>query len=198
MTDWNERYTRGDTPWEKGRAAPPLLELFSRTDPGLWGCGPILVPGCGTGHDVRALATLGLPILGLDLAEEAVSRADAYAKVAHETYAHGDFLDPLWRGGKSFSAIWEHTCYCAINPARRPDYAESCAELIQSGGHLIGVFYLTPNQPGEEHQGPPFNATIDELDARFSPWFTREDGWVPENSYPGREGQEWIGIYRRK
>ena len=28
MTDWESRYQAGDMPWEKGSAAPPLLELL--------------------------------------------------------------------------------------------------------------------------------------------------------------------------
>jgi SAM-dependent methyltransferase len=198
MTDWNERYQKGDTPWEKGAAAPPLLELLEKYGTDFFGTGTVLVPGCGTGHDVRALARIGLDVLGVDLAGEALMRAAGYGKSGSERYEKTDFLHPQWRPGKSFSAIWEHTCYCAIDPSRRPDYAESCAELVEPGGNLVGVFFLTPNGSGEENQGPPFNASIEELDERFSPWFERTHAWVPERAYPGREGDEWLAIYRRK
>ncbi|MBG7607987.1 MAG: methyltransferase domain-containing protein [Verrucomicrobia bacterium] len=198
MTDWNNRYLSGDTPWEKGAPAPPLLELLGKTGDDIWGGGTILVPGCGTGHDVRALASKGQGVLGLDLAQQAVEKARSFPAVGNEEYALGDFFDPEWQEGKSFSAIWEHTCYCAIHPTRRPDYAEATAALVEPGGHLIGVFFLTPNKPGEEDQGPPFSSDIEELDARFDPWFYRVDSWVPERAYPGREGQEWLAIYRRK
>lgn len=198
MTDWNERYRKGETPWEKGAPAPPLLELLEKTDPEIWGCGPVLVPGCGTGHDVRALAASGLHARGLDLAEEAIHRAKVHPMLGCESYEIGDFLDAGWRAGKSFSAIWEHTCLCAIDPARREDYAQACAELIPPGGCLVGVFFLTPYDPGEESVGPPFPAEVDELDSHFSPWFEREVAWVPKTAYPGREGREWLAVYRRK
>jgi methyl halide transferase len=198
MTDWSARYRSGDTPWEKGAPAPPLLELLAKPEREIWGAGPVLVPGCGTGHDARALAAIGLPILGLDLAEEAVLRANAHPKAGDERFELGDFLDPAWREGKSFSAIWEHTCHCAIDPSRRPDYAQACADLIPPGGYLAGVFFLTPYDPGEESEGPPYAASIAELDERFTPWFVRENAWVPEEAYPGREGREWLAIYRRK
>lgn len=198
MTDWNARYRSGETPWEKGAPAPPLLELLEKTDDEIWGGGTVLVPGCGTGHDARALAARGLPVLGLDLAEEAILRANAQPKAGEEHFESGDFLDPEWRAGKSFSAIWEHTCYCAIDPSRRSEYAQACAELIAPGGCLVGVFFLTPHDPGEESEGPPFAATIPELDERFAPWFAREKAWVPQKAYPGREGREWLAIYRRK
>ena len=56
MTDWEARYQAGETPWEKGEAAPPLIELLGKLEKPAWGRGPILVPGCGFGHDVRALS----------------------------------------------------------------------------------------------------------------------------------------------
>ena len=198
MTDWNKRYETGDTPWEKGGAAPPLLEAVGKLGLEIWGNGPVLVPGCGSGHDVRPLAAAGLAPVGVDLAQLAIDRAESYPKAGDESFEVGDFLDPGWREGKSFSAIWEHTCYCAIDPSRRPDYALACADLIAPGGCLVGVFFLTPHDPGEESDGPPFNSTIPEIDARFEPWFVREHGWIPENAHPGREGKEWVAVFRRK
>jgi methyl halide transferase len=197
MTDWNQRYELGDTPWEKGRAAPPLVELLEKMDPSIWGAGPVLVPGCGTGHDVRAISALGVEAIGLDLASRALDKANEYPKIGKESYELGNFLNPTWREEKTYTAIWEHTCYCAIDPSLRPDYAAACKGLIAPGGHLIGVFFLTPNDPGEEDEGPPFNSSISELDARFAPEFERIDSWVPNRCYPGREGKEWIAIYRR-
>ena len=198
MTDWNQRYLSGDTPWEKGSPAPPLLELLEKVDRDVWGSGTILVPGCGTGHDVRALAGNGLEVLGLDLAEKAIILANSHPKSGNETYELGDFLNPEWQQGKSFSAIWEHTCFCAIDPSCRPEYAQACAALIPPGGHLIGVFFLNPYDPGEETPGPPFGTSMEELDAHFSQDFQLIDSWQPRSAYPGREGRELLAIYLRK
>lgn len=197
MRDWEHCYRTGETPWDKGGAAPPLLELITRCGAAVWGKGPVLVPGCGLGHDVRAVAESGVPVLGLDIAETAVARARSFPAVAGETYEAGDFLDPAWRGDRRFSAIWEHTCFCAIDPGLRGNYAESAAEVLGPAGVLAGVFFLTPNDPGDGECGPPFGASIEELDAWFEPWFERLDGWVPQSAYPGREGREWIGVYRK-
>ncbi len=198
MTDWDQRYLAGDTPWEKGRAAPPLVELLSKMDAAAWGNGPLLVPGCGLGHDVRALAALGLPVLGVDLAATAIERAVEFPKVGGETYELGDFLDPSWRQAREFSAIWEHTCFCAIDPSERARYAETVANCLPEGGLLAGVFFLTPHDPGEEEPGPPFGTSLEELEGWFSPYFERENGWMPQAAYPGREGREWIGIFRKR
>lgn len=199
MTDWEARYRGGDTPWEKGFAAPPLLELLERwrIDP-TWGGGGVLVPGCGLGHDVRALAATGLPVLGLDLSAAAVEAARAFDPAGSEHYAQGDLFDASWYPEQGFSGWWEHTCFCAIDPTDRPRYAEAAARLIRPGGWLCGVFFLTPNDPGEEGQGPPFEAGIGEIDGLLAPWFDRVEAWVPDRSYPGREGREWLAVYRRK
>lgn len=197
MTDWEERYRSGDTPWEKGTAAPPLLELLEVKPPGIWNDGPVLVPGCGSGHDVRALAACGLPVIGLDLAEGAVRLAGGHAPVADEVYETGDFLSPSWTAGRRFGAIWEHTCFCAIDPGRRADYARSAAEVLEPGGMLAGVFFLTPYDPGEPEEGPPFGATVEEIDGYFGKWFERVDAWVPQRAYPGRQGREWLALFRR-
>lgn len=197
MKDWEARYRAGDTPWEKGGAAPPLLEMIDRLGVALWQGGPVLVPGCGSGHDVRAIAASGVPAIGLDIAETAVAKARAVPCEGPVSYEHGNFLDPAWREGRTYPAIWEHTCFCAILPEQRRAYAQAAAALLPGGGILSGVFYLTPYDPGEDRDGPPFEVTVAELDETFAPWFGRVDGWVPRCAYPGREGREWIGIFRR-
>ena len=136
MTDWENRYRTGDMPWEKGLAAPPLIELLKELEAEEWGEGPILVPGCGFGHDVRALGGLGIPVVGVDLSPSAVERASEFPLAAQETYELGNFFDPAWREGRKFSAIWEHTCFCAIDPADRGRYAEAAAACLAEGGLL--------------------------------------------------------------
>lgn len=197
MTNWEMRYRTGDTPWEKGQASPPLVELLERLELGAWGLGPVLVPGCGLGHDVRVLAALGLPVVGVDISPTALERAQGFPLSGDERYELGDFLAPAWRVGRDFSAIWEHTCFCAIDPSERGRYAEAAAGCLREGGLLAGVFFLTPFDPGEDASGPPFAATKDELEAVFKPWFERVDGWVPRTAYPGRGGREWIGLFRK-
>lgn len=197
MIDWESRYQSGDMPWEKGYAAPPLTEFLGKIDVSGWGGGPILVPGCGWGHDVRLLGTLGIPVLGVDLAASAVARAREILGSGYETYEIGDFLGPDWRAGRKFSAIWEHTCFCAIDPSDRDRYAEAAAGCLEEGGLLAGVFFLTPNDPGDDSSGPPFGTSVEELNRRFSRWFEQIGGWVPTTAFPGREGREWIGLFRR-
>lgn len=197
MRDWEACYRNNETPWDKGTAAPPLEELVSGDGNAIFGGGPVLVPGCGLGHDVRWLAQAGVPAHGVDLSATAVEKAMALTHVDTATFEVGNFLDPDWRVGRRYAAIWEHTCFCAIDPALRGDYARAAADLLPAGGHLAGVFYLIPWVDGETGDGPPFAVTVEELDTLFSPWFERIHGLTPTRAYPGREGREWLAVYRR-
>ncbi len=197
MTDWETRYLVGDMPWEKGQAAPPLQEVLSKIAVSEWGEGQVLVPGCGLGHDVRALAGHGLAVLGLDLSSTAVARAEQFPSVGLERYEVGDFLDPSWQNGRKFTGWWEHTCFCAIDPADRGKYVQAAADCLEVGGLLAGVFFINPYDPGEERAGPPHGVTVAEVEQWFAPWFERVEAWVPTSAYPGREGREWIGLFRK-
>src|SRR5882724_11960595 len=72
-TNWEARYQTGDMPWEKGEASPGLVD-FLAAHPTL-PRGTVCVPGCGTGHDVRAWSKAGFEAVGYDLAPSAIRLA---------------------------------------------------------------------------------------------------------------------------
>ncbi|MBU3665368.1 MAG: methyltransferase domain-containing protein [Chthoniobacterales bacterium] len=190
MTDWNRRYEEGDTPWEKGVAHPVLGGMLAR---GVLD-GRVLVPGCGTGHDVRELSRFGLAPVGLDVAPLAIERARAHAPAGEESYQLGDLFDPHdeWLG--AFDGVFEHTCFCAIDPARRADYVRAVSSVLKPGGRLLAVFYADPDNGGE---GPPFGCTRGELDALFGENFRLLEEHFEIPTYPEREGRELLRLYER-
>ncbi len=199
MRDWEQDYLDNNTPWDKGKPAPPLIEWIEK-NPGVLS-GDILVPGCGLGHDVRALEekTSGTTITGIDVSPTAIAQADAINKVGNERYLVADLFDLKHLAG-SFDYVWEHTCFCAINPVLRDVYVLSVWEALAPGGNLLGVFYLNPYD--EDHQpggGPPHGTTKEELDQRFvkSNKFEIIEEYLPQRSYDGREGRELMLRMRR-
>lgn len=198
MTDWEQQYRLGDTPWDKGAPSPPLVDWLTRS-PVL---GDVLVPGCGLGHDVRALAAQDngadeLHVTGLDFSHSAVRAAEVIARAGDETYLVGDLFDlPAALRGK-FDWVVEHTCFCAIDPHRRPDYVSAVHAALKPDGRLLAVFYLYPNDPGEERTGPPFETSLGELDTLFSSKFEKVDEYLPTHSYLGREGREWVQLLKK-
>ena len=190
MTDWEQCYLDGCTPWNKGQPSPPMEEWMSRHRIS----GRAIVPGCGAGHDVAMLCRHGLEAWGLDIAPSAIALAKQNHPKNAESMVEGDLFSPPagWNG--SFDYVFEHTCLCALPPAWRGRYEKAVHDLLKTGGSLVGVWFIHPEMdPGE--QGPPFGIGVDELGELFPPsrWQVTED-YVPSTGYEGRVGRERLRV----
>jgi cyclopropane fatty-acyl-phospholipid synthase-like methyltransferase len=187
---WEARYQAKDMPWEKGAPSPGLVD-FLAAHPEL-ARGTVCVPGCGTGHDVRAWAGAGFEAHGFDIAPSAIALATDAAQAAglHAQFHLSDFLHDEPPAG--FDWIFEHTLFCAINPGERDEYVCAVRRWIKPRGQYLAVNYLIPDK-----DGPPFGTTRDELWRRFSPDFELLSEWVPR-SYPNRTGLELMLWWQRK
>jgi len=190
-TNWEERYQAGDTPWDKG-TVHPALPGWLRSEP--W-TGKILVPGCGSGHDVRALAGSGAEVIGLDLAPSAIAAAERFARGGNESYVEGDLFDLPLEWEETFDGVFEHTCFCAIAPGKRPDYAAAITKVLKPGGQLRAIFYLNPDH---DEEGPPYGCTRMELNSLFASAFDPVSETTNFPTFPGREGRECGMIWRKK
>ena len=190
-TDWEERYQTGDTPWEKGAPSPALVDYLAAQPLR----GHVLVPGCGLGHDVRAIAATADRVIGIDISPSAIARATSHPPVARASYRLADLFDLPTDMRGAFDWVWEHTCFCAIDPTQRSAYVDAVASALKPGGHLLAIFYLDPGNATPD-EGPPFEVSIAELDRLFDPRFDRIAEWLPERTYPGREGREWMRVLR--
>ena len=146
--DWEQRYRDGDTPWDKGEASPGLVDYLKQHPLK----GSVLVPGCGVGHDVRAIAQYGGAVTGIDLAPSAIAAAQQFPIVNGEQYEVQDLfrLPELHRA--QYDYVFEHTCFCAIDVVLRPQYVKSVVKALKPGGHLLAVFYINPDH---DKSGPP-------------------------------------------
>ena len=189
-TDWEALYLAGDTRWEKGEASPGLVD-FLECHPDL-PRGRVLVPGCGYGHDVRAWASAGFTAAGLDLAPSAVrlSREHTPPDLEGVEFTLGNFL--ARDTGELFDWVFEHTLYCAIDPAQRPDYVAAVRRSLKPGGGLLAVHYLIPDL-----EGPPFGTTAEEVETRFGEVFELIKSWVPR-SYANRTNLERMYWWRKR
>lgn len=185
ITNWDQAYQENFTPWDKGQPSPPLAEWLARNKIS----GRVLVPGCGVGHDVAHLVSLGIDAIGLDIAPTAVARA----KEQHPQIAERFVCADLFEFSGPFDAIVEHTCLCALPPEWRVRYRDAAVKLLKPGGLLIGIWFVNPEMdPGES--GPPFGISSDELSALFAPNFDMIESYTPETAYPGREGRELLRV----
>jgi SAM-dependent methyltransferase len=189
-TNWEARYQANDMPWEKGEPSPGLTD-FLAAHPEL-PRGTVCVPGCGTGHDVRAWARAGFEAEGLDLAPSAIrlSIEKTTTAVLSAQYRLADFLRD--EPPRQFDWLFEHTLYCAISPSDRNDYVRAVVRWVKPAGQFLAVHYLIPDK-----DGPPFGTTREEVLARFSPHFELVEEWVPR-SYPNRTGLELMLWWRKR
>ncbi|MFO1438286.1 MAG: methyltransferase domain-containing protein [Verrucomicrobiaceae bacterium] len=188
ITSWEQAYQDNFTPWDRGEPSPALVEFVERHEL----TGRVLVPGCGVGHDVAFLVSRGLDAVGLDIAPTAIERA----KVRYPELAERFVLGDLFELKDQFDAVVEHTCLCALPPTWREKYREAVAGLLKPGGRLIGVFFINPEMD-EGETGPPFGISEAELKALMAPRFELVESYVPHTAYPGREGREMIGVFRK-
>jgi SAM-dependent methyltransferase len=183
-TDWEARYQTQDMPWEKGEASPGLVDFLANHSN--LPRGSVLVPGCGTGHDVRAWAAARFTVTGCDIAPSAIHIAKEKTALAglSAQFILGDFLEDAVLG--PYDWVFEHTLFCAIDPARRVDYVKAVMRRLKPGGNYLAVNYLIPDT-----DGPPFGTTRQELMDRFAPHFHLQEERVPR-SYPNRTGLELL------
>lgn len=187
---WEQRYQAGDTSWEKGEPSPGLLD-FLAANPDLKR-GTVAVPGCGTGHDVRAFARAGFESFGFDIAPSAITLAREKTQAAglRAEFQISDFLRE--EPPQKFDWLFEHTLFCAIQPHERSDYVRAVLRWLKPGGNYLAVNYLVP----PDRQGPPFTTSRDEQWQRFSPGFDLMAEWTPR-SFPNRTGLELMFWWRR-
>lgn len=191
--DWDARYVAGDTPWDKGGAHPALLARLKK----LPIVGRVLVPGCGAGHDVRAIAARGASsVLGLDVSPTALHRARSFPKAGNECYQEGDFLMGNAVPAGAFDVLFEHTCLCAIPPERRADYVRAAATALRDDALLLAVFFTNPENP--DPHSPPFRCDLSEMTLLFSKDFEILETSAAIPTYSEREGRETLCLLRKK
>jgi SAM-dependent methyltransferase len=150
---WNQRYAEGNTGWDLGTEAHALSELL-RDLPAR----PmrVLVPGAGFGHDAIAWARHGAEVVAVDFAPLAVlglrERA-ARAGVRMQAMEADIFALPeAWN--ESFQVVWEQTCLCAIDPARRGEYVQAMQRMLEPGGTLYALLWNHGREGGPPHDLP--------------------------------------------
>lgn len=191
--DWEQRYQDGKTGWDLGQPAPPfvtLLQSVAGLEPGR-----MAVLGAGRGHDALLFADRGFEVVGFDLAPSAIAAATQAAKdrklsaqfLQRDIFA----LEPEFAG--QFDYVLEHTCFCAIAPELRPAYVKLVQWLLRPSGELLALFWAH-SMPG----GPPFGATVTELQQRFGGQFETVTFELATNSVPSRQGTEYLARFRRR
>ncbi len=172
---WDASYLDGPPPWDIGQPQPAILRLASE---GAF-AGVVLDAGCGTGENALHIASLGLHVMGIDVAETALASA---REKAADRGIEADFMvaDALHldRLGQMFETVLDCGLFHSLESDERQEYVASLASVTGRGGN---VYVLCFSDVGPDRSGPhPIRQ--EELRAAF----TRSSGWSIASVSPDR------------
>lgn len=157
---WQQRFEQRQTPWDRGSAGPQLARWIG--DGTLRPGDRVAVPGCGSGHDVLALARAGCAVTALDYAPAAVAltRERLQAAGAAAEAVQADVL--AWQPREPLDAVYEQTCWCALHPDRWATYAAQLHAWLRPGGRLLLLAMQCRRDGAAEGriEGPPYHMDI--------------------------------------
>lgn len=188
---WTDVYINEGKPrWDLGEPSPILKDMLPRLK---LPKSRILVLGSGEGHDAAFFAKDGHNVTAVDISPEAHRRGkDKYSQYANIDWIEADIFKLGRDFDKSFDLVFEHTCYCAVNPSERSELVKLWNRCLVDTGSLLGVFFVT-----EKRRGPPYGASEWEIRERMkkSYQFLFWGRW--HQSIPRRQGKE-LFVYAQK
>jgi SAM-dependent methyltransferase len=182
---WETRFRENFTPWDAGRV-PSDLERFLRNEPR---GRHVLIPGCGSGYEVRAFAGAGHDVLAVDFAPAAVERAQKILGALSERVRLADFFEADL--GVRYDLVYERAFLCSLPRPLRPRYVRRVLELLSPHGRLAGFFYF---EDGE--RGPPFGLKRGELEGLLGAHFEQTSDAAVLDSIPIFAGKERWQIWK--
>jgi SAM-dependent methyltransferase len=191
---WDASYHDGPAPWDVGRPQPAVVRVAA--DGGF--AGAVLDAGCGTGENALHLASLGLPVLGVDVAETAlaIAREKAGDRGVEVEFAVADAFQ-LERLGRRFETVLDCGLFHTFDGDERRQYVASLASVTEPGGTGYVLCF--------SDEGPdtgPHPVTREELRAAFAPG----SGWEVAAIEPDRVltrfhdngAPAWLATIRRR
>lgn len=192
---WEALWQAKTTPWDAGQCNPAFAELISS---GQLPEGRALVPGCGSGYDVFALASPTRLAVGLDISETAVAKARELQRQMgvpedRASFANKDFFQ--LPEDEKYNVVYDYTFFCAIPLSLRPAWAKKMGGIVAPGGELVTLMFPVDNYEG----GPPFAVQPELFKSLLEPEGFKAISLEPvKNSFPARQGREYIGRWRKQ
>jgi SAM-dependent methyltransferase len=171
---WDASYLDGPAPWDIGRPQPAIVRLAGE---GAF-AGEVLDAGSGTGENALHVASLGLRVLGVDVAETAVSiaREKAAARGVDADFVVADALH-LDRLNRVFDTVLDCGLFHTFDSAERRDYVASLASVTRRGGRLHVLCFSDAGPRSGPHPIRPQELTTA---------FRRSSGWRVASIRPER------------
>jgi SAM-dependent methyltransferase len=182
---WTKRWAVGKIPWDCGGIPPSLVSFLGRIPAPT----RVLIPGCGSGYEVRAFHEVGHDVSAIEFSAPAVAHAKEVLGALSQRVIHGNFFKHDFADNR-YGLVYERGFLCSLPPARWSDYATRMAKLIPAGGKLVGLFLY-----GQEPEPPPYPLTEATAAELLGPHFKRVHSEEVTGSVPVYQGlehwQEW-------
>jgi SAM-dependent methyltransferase len=189
---WDENYEQGTDGWDLGGPTPVFQRLLLSRElvPGR-----MIVLGAGRGYDAREFARHGFQVTAVDFASQAVEEMQRLASpeapmdiLQHDIFTLPDSFN------NSFDYVLEYTCFCAIDPKRRAEYADLVTRLLKPNGIYIDLAFPLDGRK----DGPPFAVSakevLDLFQARGFKLISREK---PVDSIKSRRQAEELFLFQK-
>jgi SAM-dependent methyltransferase len=168
---WDASYQDGPAPWDIGHPQPAIARLASQGG----FAGAVLDAGCGTGEHALLIASLRLPVLGVDVAETALTmarekaarkKADARG-IADTREIEVEFIAAdafhLELLGRKFDTVLDCGLFHTFDADERPAYVASLTSVTQHDATLHVLcfsdagFGIGPHPVSQEELRAAFN-----------------------------------------
>jgi SAM-dependent methyltransferase len=181
---WTNIYKSQTPQWELEMPAPALGAVLPQIK---LPKSRVLVLCSGSGEDAAHFAKQGHVVTAVDFSDEALSRAAKKFGDLPINWVKSDIFALPEKLSGQFDLVFEHTCYCAINPDRRNDLVKVWRKVLTARGQLLGIFFVH-----DKPAGPPFGGSEWEVRKRLqgkfhSLYWTR---W--HHSVEPRQSQELV------
>jgi SAM-dependent methyltransferase len=185
---WDTRFRDGVTPWDAGGVPQKLAMWLQSKESSL----RVLIPGCGTGYEVRLFAERAHDVLAIDFSAAAVEAARRELGLLSRLVEKANFFE---FETESFDLVYERAFLCALPRTLWPAWGRGMAELVRPSGELAGFFYIDDNQ-----RGPPFGISREGLKGLLAEAFelTEDEAVPPEQSLPVFQGKEIWQVWKRR
>src|SRR5262245_45769573 len=158
---WDASYHDGPAPWDIGQPQPAIVRVAS--EGGF--AGAVLDAGCGTGENALHVASLGLSVLGVDVAETAlaIARQKAADRGIDVEFAAADAFH-LDRLGRKFETVLDCGLFTHSLATSGHDTVASLASVTKHDGTLYVLCFSD-----EGDNAGPHPVSQQELRAALNP-----------------------------
>lgn len=190
---WNKRYLDNNTAWDIGTPTPIVINYLKKNKK----IGKVCILGCGNGYDALEFSKYENDVYAVDFADQALKNLK---KLSNKNNLDINLVNQdIFNLNKSyphfFDLVFEYTCFCAIDPARRQEYFNVVHGILKNDGLLFAIFI--PLDKDINRDGPPFGVNLEQIENMISGKFKILENKFSNLSIEPRKNREKLVILQK-